>query len=164
MKYVNTQIGFREVPNCISLLINISGCQIKCPGCHSKYLWKDIGTELTIRELDRLIDENDGINCVCFMGGHDYKILNFLAMYLKMREDLNLKVCWYTGNKEIPSEIIIGRFDYIKVGPYIEEKGPLDSKTTNQRMYKVKNTESGSELIDITESFWTNEVITLPVE
>ena len=27
-------------------------------------------------------------------------------------------------------------FDYIKIGPYIAERGGLDSPTTNQRMYK----------------------------
>ena len=26
-------------------------------------------------------------------------------------------------------------FDYIKVGPYVEELGPLTSKTTNQKLY-----------------------------
>ena len=137
MKYVNTQVGFREVPNQISLLINISNCQCKCPGCHSKYLWEDIGTELTIEELFRLIDNNNGVNCICFMGGRDYNMLNSLAFSIRTRSDYPYKVCWYTGEKEIPSEINLNYFDYIKVGPYIEENGPLDSKTTNQRMYQV---------------------------
>ena len=41
-------------------------------------------------------------------------------------------------------------FDFIKLGPYKEEFGPLNSKTTNQRMYRVHN----SELEDITNKFW----------
>ena len=39
----------------------------------------------------------------------------------------------------------------IKLGPYIEELGPLNSKTTNQRFYKVIN----CKLIDITDVFWS---------
>lgn len=38
----------------------------------------------------------------------------------------------------------------IKLGPYKEEFGPLNSKATNQRFYKV----NGKELIDITNLFW----------
>lgn len=165
MKYVNTQVGFREVPNQISLLINISNCQCKCPGCHSKYLWEDIGTELTTTELFRLIDNNNGVNCICFMGGHDYKQLNQLALDVRLRSDYPYKVCWYTGEKEIPEEINLYYFDYIKVGPYIDEKGPLDSKTTNQRMYLVtKKGFNKPELSDITYLFWSSEVLTTPLD
>jgi anaerobic ribonucleoside-triphosphate reductase activating protein len=39
--------------------------------------------------------------------------------------------------------------DYVKVGPYIEAKGPLPNPDTNQRMYRIEN----GELTDITASF-----------
>ena len=42
MKYVSTEVVFVEIPNEITLAINISGCKIRCPDCHSKYLWDDI--------------------------------------------------------------------------------------------------------------------------
>ena len=38
----------------------------------------------------------------------------------------------------------------IKLGPYIEELGPLNSKTTNQRFYKIEE----GKLVDITNLFW----------
>ena len=37
-------------------------------------------------------------------------------------------------------------FDYVKVGPYIEALGPLNEKTTNQRLYRRGE--------DITPRFW----------
>ena len=45
-------------------------------------------------------------------------------------------------------------FDYIKLGPYSEEFGPLNSVTTNQRMYKVVKQNGNYELVDITNKFW----------
>ena len=38
MKYIDTKIVFSEVPDEITLAINISGCPIHCADCHSKYL------------------------------------------------------------------------------------------------------------------------------
>ena len=62
-------VVFEEIPDEITLAINITNCPCKCPGCHSKFLWDDNGTELTVEVLHKLIKENDGITCVCFMGG-----------------------------------------------------------------------------------------------
>lgn len=69
MKYVNTEVVFREVPNEITLAINISNCPFHCIHCHSKYLWDDIGEVVTNDVLKELITKNEGISCVCFMGG-----------------------------------------------------------------------------------------------
>lgn len=62
----------------------------------------------------------------------------------------SIKVAWYSGRQELSSVIDLFNFDYIKLGPYKEEFGPLNSRTTNQRFYKV----SGKELVDITNKFW----------
>jgi anaerobic ribonucleoside-triphosphate reductase activating protein len=35
------------------------------------------------------------------------------------------------------SAIDLKNFNYIKLGPYIEERGPLSSPTTNQHLLKV---------------------------
>lgn len=148
MKYLDTAITFREFPDEISLCINITNCSFHCPGCHSPELWEDIGIELTVEELDKLIKSNKGITLVGFMGGLP-KEINELAEYIK-NVDPPLKVGWYYGGTNIPSEINLENFDYIKTGPYIESKGPLDNPNTNQRMYKIMY----KELIDITYRFW----------
>lgn len=153
MKYLNTLVGFREFPDEISLLINITGCYWHCPGCHSPELWEDIGTKLTIAELDKLIKSNKGITCVGFMGGFP-KYINALAKRIRRKYD-GLKIGWYWGGTSIPDEIELELFDYIKVGPYMKELGGLDKSTTNQRMYQIVKTETG-EIVkeDITFKFW----------
>lgn len=136
LKYVDTKVVFQEIPDEITLAINISNCPCHCEGCHSSYLAEDIGTELTIEELVRLRTETEGITCIAFMGGDsDPKRINELAKFVT--EELDLKVAWYSGRQHIPDEINVGNFNYIKIGPYIPKLGGLDKETTNQIMYEV---------------------------
>ena len=45
--------------------------------------------------------------------------------------------------------------DYIKMGPFIKERGPLNDRNTNQRLYKVHHLDEGKIRIeDITSKFW----------
>ncbi len=153
LKYVDTLVGFAEFPDEISLCINISGCPCNCKGCHSSYLAKDIGEPLDLQHLTNLIDSNKGISCVCIMGGDaNPSEVDDIAQDIKEYYP-ELKVGWYSGRQELSKDIELGNFDYIKLGPYIEEFGPLNSKTTNQRFYKV----SDGELVDITSKFWKHE-------
>lgn len=153
MKYVEVIEGFREFPDEISLLINISECPNRCPDCHSKHLWEDVGTPLTFGYLCKLIDNHSGITCVGFMGGDiDPYYINILANTVK---NLNLKVGWYSGKDYISNKINLMNFDYIKIGRFIKEKGGLDKKTTNQILYKVEHYDDefggkGFNLINIT--------------
>ena len=133
MKYVDSVVTFQEVPDEITLCINISNCKIHCKGCHSPYLWEDIGEELNIDSLQKLVKENDGITCISFMGGTD-EVLN-LAKWIK--NNTNLKTCWYTSNTLDSITFEYNDLDYLKTGPYIESLGGLNSPTTNQRFYKI---------------------------
>ena len=136
LKYVDTKVVFQEVPDEVTLAINISNCPCHCEGCHSPYLAEDIGTDLTIEELTRLGTETEGITCIAFMGGDsDPKRINKLAKFVT--EELDLKVAWYSGRQYIPEEIQLCNFNNIKIGPYIEKLGGLDSENTNQIMYEV---------------------------
>lgn len=153
LKYLNTQVTFAEVPDEITLCINITGCKNGCKNCHSSYLAQDIGTELTFSELRRLIKHNSGISCIAFMGGDsEPKRIDALASFI-INHYNSIKVAWYSGRQELSKEIDLQNFDFIKLGPYIEELGPLNSKTTNQRFYKVSN----GELVNITSKFWKHE-------
>ena len=158
LKYVDTMVTFSEVPNEITLCINISNCPCHCKGCHSAYLAEDIGEELTYKKLEELIQANKGITCVSFMGGDINPIeIESLAKYIKLFYP-GLKVSWYSGKQELPKHFNLEPFNFIKLGPYIEELGGLDSKTTNQKMYQRVNKEfddlylNGFE--DITYKFW----------
>lgn len=158
MKYYNSLVTFSEIPDEITLCINITGCPNNCKGCHSPWLRKDIGIILNSSELFRLIDKNKGITCVCFMGGDsDPEYINVLASCIK---DRNLKVGWYSGKSTLSDKIELKNFDYIKIGPYIEELGSLNNPNTNQRMYEVNRFSKIPEqlvLMDITYKFWKNE-------
>ena len=149
VKYTDYQVVFREIPDEVTLAINISNCQNNCEGCHSSYLKENIGKELTNNEVDSLIDANKGISCVCFMGeGNDIDILLSLAKHVK-ESFKNIKVAVYSGREKVEDEYY-NIFDYVKVGPYKKEYGPLNSKKTNQRMYRV----IGKDIMDITYKFW----------
>lgn len=151
MKYTETEIVFEEIPDEITLAINISNCPCKCSACHSKYLWDDIGKELDPLELGTLIEKNSGITCVCFMGGDaEPSKINYYAWWVKNAFYGKIKVGWYSGRDEISDEIEIENFDYIKIGRYDDKFGPLNKKTTNQKMYKV----NADKLEEITNKFW----------
>ena len=156
MKYLNTMIGFREFPDEISLLINITGCCWHCPGCHSPELWENIGNILDVGTLKSLIKSNKGISCVGFMGGNPEEVNAFATV---IKKNYNLKVGWYWGGNDIPKEINTQWFDYIKIGPYIKELGGLDNPNTNQRFYMKgyllnKIDANNNMLYDKTDIFW----------
>lgn len=74
---------------------------------------------------------------------------------------MELKIGWYSGRQELAKEIELKNFDYIKLGPYIEELGGLKSPTTNQKFYEVRMCREIDEegnpiygLEDITNIFW----------
>lgn len=161
LKYLNTQITFSEIPNEICLCINITGCKQNCKGCHSPWLREDVGEDLNIESLYSLINKNKGITCVCFMGGdQDPAEISNLAFAVRLRSDYPYKTAWYSGKQHIPDELNVSDFDYIKIGPYIEEFGGLDNPNTNQRMYEVCKVSKLPEkfiLKDITNKFWKNE-------
>lgn len=158
VKYLETAVTFEEIPDEVTLAINISNCQNHCEGCHSPWLREDVGEELTPEVLNDLIDKNEGITCVCFMGeGNDIEGLLDLALIVAQR---GLAAALYSGRPDVEAELG-AVFSYIKEGPYIEEFGPLNKETTNQRMYKVHHKVNGDDLElefeDITYKFWKRE-------
>lgn len=150
-KFVNCDIVFQEVPGEVSLAINISNCPCGCKGCHSSYLTKDIGEELTFAILDELITSNKGITCVAFMGG-DANPSNIKLFSLHVHEKHKLKTAWYSGVMRDPNiEENMSVFDFVKVGPYIEHLGGLNSVSTNQCFYKKVE---GGKFIKDMSGFW----------
>jgi anaerobic ribonucleoside-triphosphate reductase activating protein len=166
MKYVDTKIVFRELPDEITLAINISGCPCHCPGCHSSYLSEDIGTPLNPQTLQQLIQDKSGITAICLMGGDAYPFeIAGIAQWIKQHTDLH--VGWYSGRQELPPDISLSLeyFNYIKLGPYVESLGPLDNPNTNQRLYEVQLSRDVDEfgnpifaLNDITFLLWKNSI------
>ena len=125
IKYVpeDTSVTFSEIPDEICLCINISNCPHRCSGCHSAYLQTDIGVELTNDILDSIIDNNEGVTCVVFMGGDsDKESLKRFGAFVKSKV---LKSAWYSGESRLYLDDYKECFDYIKIGPYIKELGTI---------------------------------------
>lgn len=189
LKYVDTRVCFAEIPDEVTLCINLSNCPCHCEGCHSPHLAEDIGKPLLFHTIENLLDENKGISAVCFMGGDaEPELVNRYARLIRestvpvleyefvLEKDIifpmkdmvlnkgekvqvfrhipnPIKIGWYSGRQELSEKINLENFDYIKLGPYLKEKGPLDNPNTNQRFYQVVN----GELVDITHKFWKHE-------
>ena len=153
MKYDNVKVTFQEVPNEISLTITISGCKNNCDGCHSPHLREDIGDELNLIVFDHLINKHKYITCVVFLGG-DHKSAELIKLLLYARAK-GLKTALYSGNNyDQIHTALLKNLDYVKVGRYEKEKGPLSSPTTNQIMLDLKTGE------DITFMFWKGHEVT----
>lgn len=148
MKYYNFDIVFQEIPDEVTLAINLTNCPNRCVNCHSPYLRKDIGEELTTAVVDRLLAKyGTSVSCFCFMGGDGCREeLSAMAQYLRTHS--NVKIGWYSGQDQLPQHSEY--FDYVKLGPYVPEKGSLKSPTTNQRLYHNRQ----GRWEDITERFW----------
>lgn len=158
VKYKDYYIVFEEIPDKITLAVNITNCQNRCIGCHSPELRENIGNELTTDEIDKMIKENDGINCFLFMGeGNDKDGLIMLMEYIKRTYPL-LNIALYSGRETVESEILY-YLDFVKVGPFIPERGPLNKETTNQKLFQVTHELNCSEyfISDITFKFWKKD-------
>lgn len=153
LKYKGYAIVFQEIPNEITLALNICGCPHKCEGCHSQYLWDNDGIVVE-EDLEKLLDKyKNYITCVCFMGG-DQEINNLFELK-KIVSKYNLKTAIYSGSDDIKilNALKDMNFDYIKIGSYKKELGGLDKETTNQRMFKFDKV-----YVDITKTFQTKKI------
>lgn len=140
MKYVNTDIVFQEVPDEVTLAINISNCPCRCPGCHSKYLWADQGEELTPAVINDFMSQyGTSITCIALMGGDaEPESVNSIASYIRSAFP-GIKTAWYSGRTKLSPEIDTDLLNYYKIGPYLSHLGPLSSPTTNQRIYRKES-------------------------
>lgn len=150
MRVASYDIVFQEIPDEVTLALNISGCPCHCAGCHSPHLWEDTGELLTTDMMDGLLARyGSSITCVAFMGGDgDPAEVARWAQYI---HGAGKKTAWYSGRREqsplVPTECL----DYIKLGPYIESLGGLKSPTSNQHLYRILHPHN--ELEDITYRF-----------
>ena len=152
LKYVDYDIVFQEIPDEVTLAINLSNCPHRCAGCHSPHLRSDIGEELTETALSALIRKYEkSITCVCFMGGDatPEKVCQ-LAAFIREKWDNEIKTAWYSGYNNLQDKLFTRYFDFIKLGEYIQSLGGLNEKTTNQRLFKIDH----ENCQNITHKMW----------
>lgn len=140
LNHSHPQVELQAVPDEIALALSISGCNLKCKGCHSPFTWdNNYGSPLTEEILKGLISKYKHITCVLFYGG-EWNEKELIKLF-KVVKRYELKLCLYTGLEKI-SDSIIHYLDYLKVGAYKEELGGLEKKTTNQQLFRVRNKDS----------------------
>lgn len=162
LQYVNYDVVFQEFPDEVSLCVNLSLCPHRCVGCHSSYLQGDIGEALTFERLCTLIAGEAGITCVGLMGGdNDPLAVMALAKAVKAHYGAQLRVGWYSGADRVARCLDVSGLDYIKVGGYRPQFGPLSSPTTNQRLYKLSKE---GAFIDITHRFQPDQRALSPLD
>lgn len=145
LKFSEYAIVTQEFPDEVTIAFNISNCPCNCQGCHSSYLAEDIGSELTYKVIEEIFNKNSLVTCIGLMGG-DSNPKEVLNLARKIKNNLRLKVGWYSGKDALVKNLDLSSLDYYKIGHYDLEKGPLDSKTTNQILYRLaKYKESSSE-------------------
>lgn len=131
------QVIFQEVPDEVSLAFTISGCPLRCEGCHSYDTWDAAqGDALTFERFAGYLKLYEGmITCVLFFGGEwNAAELTKLLAYAKK---LGLKTCLYSGMAKIPRRIS-EHLTYLKTGCWQPRLGGLDNKNTNQRFIQVE--------------------------
>lgn len=126
----------------------ITGCPLKCNGCHSEDLQdRSIGEELTPGVLRTAIEKHRGfLTCVLFLGG-EWEPDNLIVLLRIAQEEYGLKTALYTGRERVSNKMM-KYLDYIKVGRFIERLGGLEERTTNQRLIEIKTD------TNITNKFW----------
>jgi anaerobic ribonucleoside-triphosphate reductase activating protein len=136
MRYVSQQITFQEIPDEISLSFLISGCPLRCKGCHSADSWnKAAGQSLTQNKLaDFILKYQKVITCVLFLGGewHSEELIDLLK-YCKRQ---NLKTALYTGLEDV-AQNIKAELTFLKTGSWKPELGGLQSAHTNQKLTEL---------------------------
>lgn len=144
MRYLRATIVFQEIPDEVSLAIEITGCPNHCPGCHSPELQEVRGSEIT-PELLTHWEQTQGryITTYLFMGGDHYK--DELIQLLGWAHQQGKLTGLYSGAAGMDPDIA-AHLDYYKTGPYEEARGPITQPGTNQQLWK----RVGREWVDIT--------------
>ena len=64
IKYVPsmTSVVAEEIPDRVTLAVDISQCRGHCEGCHSPFLREDGGEELSEAIIDALVDDKFGVD------------------------------------------------------------------------------------------------------
>lgn len=152
--YASAGISELEIPGKRSLVIYISNCQNSCKNCHTSFLQKSYG-DLLNDSFSFLFElYYHYFDVVCFMGegkNTEEEHIEF-KKYCDLIHSNHKQVALYSG-RDCTIEEWMNLFDYIKIGSYQQDLGPLTSSKTNQRLYQKVN----QKYVNITNCFWEED-------
>lgn len=156
LKYLNYQILPNEIPNELSLGIFVLGCPQHCVDCHSPHLW-DVnsagrGKDLDTAEWHALRSLQNGFSCVLFMGG-DWSPSDLMKSILEASTVTERPCALYSGQEfeVLQRTIDLKLLKYLKWGAYRKDLGGLQSRTTNQQIWRL---EDGVPVENLNHYFW----------
>ncbi|KKO46764.1 ribonucleoside-triphosphate reductase activating protein [Arsukibacterium ikkense] len=137
LRFSEEQIVFQEVPGEVSLAFTIAGCPLGCKGCHSSYSWRpEIGNLLTPDYFSHRLQSYRGlISCVLFLGG-EWQAAALLPLLVQARH-AGLNTCLYTGLDDVSLDLK-QQLTYLKTGRWLEQRGGLNSRNTNQKFTDLR--------------------------
>lgn len=146
----------------------VSGCGLRCPGCHNSHLWplqsgerrevKDVYAELMRNGLD-----------ISILGGEplmQYGAVYELCRMLRVDNGDGRNVWLYTGytidevNMWFPD--ILDLVDVVVDGPFIEalkDDSLVFRGSSNQRIWEILHTENNYAFHDITNFYQLNDKV-----
>lgn len=149
----------------IRVVLWVSGCACKCPGCHNPESWDfNAGKEFDDNAKNELREalSKPYIKGLTLSGGHpleDNNCTNSFYSFIKdIKKEFPDKDIWlYTGwqwedisNHDIQWNLVRECIDVVVDGPYIEKLKNITLKfrgSTNQRLIDVKKTLEKREII-----------------
>lgn len=136
----------------------VSGCKIRCPGCHNECAWDfSYGERFTKETEDYILEllKPKYINGLSVLGGEPLDQDDSLVKFLhRVKREMPNKTIWlYTGYVVLGFTGYIDILDFVDVvvdGPFLEEKKVVDLKfrgSTNQRIIDVKKSREAGEIV-----------------
>lgn len=140
LRHINEQIVWQEVPGETALSFTITGCPLRCKGCHSsEYRNPKMGEPLLADYFQTRLEQYRGlITCVLFLGGE--WLPHLLQPFLEQAQRGQLNTCLYSGFNRVPNSLL-NHLTYLKTGPWITARGGLDCPDTNQRFIDLRTNE-----------------------
>lgn len=144
----------------VRVTLFVSGCDLRCPGCHSSKLWDyENGAPFDDAKKEELLSylRKDRVSGLTLSGGQPLAALNLPDVYAlikKVREEIPAKNIWlYTGYTLSPKDFsktddsllcrTIALCDFVVDGEYDETKRDTTLAfrgSSNQRIIDVKRT------------------------
>ena len=136
--------SFIEIPGTICSSIYFTGCTFNCPGCQNPELQNmSNGILISVNQVIQILEENELIKWVCFLGGEPFIQSKFL---FNICQRIHKPIGIYTGND---FETLQGKYrkiidlpnvKFLKTGRFVidlmkDNEFPI---TSNQKVYLKK--------------------------